>query len=98
MEINVSQCFVDFEGKELMEQEKPFTLKAAVVQALLTPFEDEKSLDGVKKFERGELASKIYNADGVVNLKAEEVTLAKELVAKLFSTFVVWQAWKMLDS
>jgi hypothetical protein len=100
MEINVEQVINDLDGNKILEEDgKVFTAKTAIIRSLLAPFEDEKNLDGKEKFERGELASVLYRAEGgKVNLKAEDVALIKKLVAKLYGTYVVWQVWKMLDS
>lgn len=98
MEINVNQPIIDFDGKELIEEGKPVTVGLVIFRSLLGAYQDEQNLSGEEKFTRGELAMRVKAAEDVMNLKAEDVVLVKKLVAKMFTTFVVWQMWKILDA
>ena len=71
------------------------TLGAASRHALCSTFNDEKELSGEDKFERGMLASRIKRNDGA--LSAEEITLVKRLLGKLYGPEVIISAWPLLD-
>jgi len=60
-------------------------------------FDDEKTLAGKDKAYRYHLSERIYGAKEPITLKAEKVTLIKELVGKAYLPLVVGQAWKLLD-
>lgn len=97
MEINVNQPIIDLDGKELVEEGKVITVGLVIFRSLLGSYPDEQSLSGEEKFTRGELAMKVKNAEDSLTLKAEDIVLIKKLVAKMFTTFIVWQMWKILD-
>lgn len=81
------------------------TLKHVCMDALLNPEvelgPDGKprpvDISGQKKFDRWALATKINNANGVINLKSEEITLLKNLIGKGFGPIVVGPAWDVLE-
>ena len=87
------------------EIEKPitedYTLKSICIDVLfspeMTPDGRPVQVDGIKKFERWELASKIYNANGIIELKSEEVTQLKDLIGKGYGPIIVGQAWEALE-
>jgi len=57
-----------------------------------------RELSGDKKVERYDLAMKIHKSpDGLVDLKSEQVTLLKELIAKAYGPLMVGQAYEILD-
>ena len=69
------------------------TLKLAIVNAVLSPVQNENGVEKVKKFD---LAQRIYKNDEV-NLTAEEISLIKERVGESFPPIVVGQVWKILE-
>lgn len=109
MNINVNTVLVDFasepltqpvkgpkdgDGNDTIIQEE-ITLKMVTVNALLA--EDPKNpLTGVKKIEMYDLAKKVYDADGEITLKSEEVTLLKERVLAGYATIIAGQVVKLL--
>ena len=98
MEIDTNQVFNSFENQPLKDNnDKILTLRDVIISSLIGVYPDEQSLSGEDKFERGELASKIYNNNNIINLKAEEIVLIKKLIAKMYGTFIVWSTYKILD-
>jgi hypothetical protein len=72
------------------------TLRDACVTALLGVYQDEPNLLGTEKLTRYELA-KVINSTDEPDLRVEELTLCKELIAKVYGPIVVGQAWPLLD-
>ena len=55
-------------------------------------------IDGNKKFDRFHLASKIYNANGIIELDSkEEITPLKDLIGSRYGPLIVGQAWDALE-
>lgn len=69
------------------------TLRMAIVNALLTPVQNEKGVDKVKKFN---LAQRIYG-DDEVELTIEETGLIKERIGEVYAPVIVGQVWNILE-
>lgn len=96
--IDFSQEITGVDGTKLMEaSDKPLTLRAASVLALIAQYEDEKHMDAREKFTRGLMATRIQRAKVPVELKVDEVATLKRLVGKAFGPAVVVAAWPLLD-
>ena len=86
-----------------MEEKKypPFTLRKACTNVLVMREVDAqgrpKEMTGKQKVERYELAKKIHNSTGLVDLQAEEIALLKELIGRIFPPITVGQAFEILD-
>ncbi len=72
------------------------TLGRAAAHALCMNFSDEQNVDGAEKFRRGKLAFEIRDAADR-DVPAEDLTLIKKLMAKLYSPMVIFRAYQMLD-
>lgn len=96
--IDFRQVLKDFDGVPVIEADNAVTLKAVVVRALISTFEDERHLKAEEKFERGDLASRIHRSEGPLALKVEEIATVKKLVGKAFGAAIVWAAWPLLDA
>lgn len=71
------------------------TLKVALINAVASP---EQNDTPAQKIEKGELARKIYLADGEIELTAEEVALCKKRVGEVYpSPIIVLQVTEMLE-
>lgn len=71
------------------------TLKMALINAVAAP---EQKDTPAQKIEKGELARKIYLAEGEVDLTAEEVALCKKRVGEVYpSPIIVLQVTEMLE-
>jgi hypothetical protein len=101
--ISLTQKFHDLAGVEVPNPNKTdeaLTLGNACVMALCGQYADETKIEGVEKFERWVLASKIMDAakDGqALQFESKIITKLKDLVAKAFPTLITGQAWLMLD-
>lgn len=98
MKINVNQNLKAMNGETLMDNDGKGNaveaiLKTAIVNALLSPVQQETGIDKVKKYE---LAKRIYESDEI-DLKAEEITLIKNRIGELFSPIIVGQVFEMLE-
>ena len=100
MYVNIDQSFKNVDGTNLVDVDtkEVVKLKPVIVNALLGMFKDEEQLSGGEKLERWQLAIKINNADGDIELSAEEISLIKLLIGKMFTTIIVGQAFEMLEN
>lgn len=73
------------------------TLGIVCARALAGAYRDDENLPGETKLKRGQLALKIFEATEPITLKSDEITLAKDLLAKLYSPLIIARAWPMLD-
>lgn len=102
MKYDVTQVLKGFDGRELKYtneegQRQDMTLRWSCCNALVSAYEDERSLTGVEKFNRHLLACKIHEQDEV-DLTPEEVVLIKKLVAKGYNAAVVGPIWSALGA
>ncbi len=76
---------------------KDLTLGNAAIYALNTSFQDEQSLTGNDKFNRGRLAYDIYKTPQL-DLKSEDITLIKNVIGKMYTPMIVYQTYNLLDN
>lgn len=69
------------------------TLRRTLVNAVLTPIQNESGIEKVKKYE---LAKRIYTNDEV-ELTDEEIKLLKNRVGESFGPIVVGQVFEILE-
>jgi hypothetical protein len=75
----------------------PLTLGIIAITALNTRFEDEKNLSGMDQVKRGALAFAIHKTPQL-DIDSTQNDLIRRLAAKLgYKSFIVFQAWKLLD-
>jgi hypothetical protein len=72
------------------------TLGDVALVALLAMIDEDKNLDPRKKFERDQLARKVFRAKNAA-LSAEEIALIKERIGKVLGPAQVGAAWPLLD-
>lgn len=80
-------------------------LKHVCIDALLNPETEigpdlkprAVEIDGNKKFDRWDLASKIHSSNGILDISSDEKAQLKTLVGKRYGPLVVGQAWKALE-
>lgn len=98
--INFALPLVGMDAKPIINGESktadPMTLSDVSVAALETVLDEDRSASGAVKFERDELARKVYKATAVV-LTAEQIATIKERIGKVCPTIIVGAAWRMLD-
>jgi hypothetical protein len=98
VKIDFAQPIKGLDGVALKgEDGKELTLAATCTNAVLANFQDEANLSGDDKVKRYDLALAIHASTEPLDLKVEDVALAKKLVAKLFGPLVVGQAWRLLE-
>lgn len=88
-------------GEMVEKKYPPFTLRKACTNVLVMRQADErgreKQLTGKEKVERYELAKKIHNSTGLVDLEAEEIALLKKLIGEIYPPITVGQSFEILD-
>lgn len=95
MKRNFSEVIKDLDGTSIVENGKEVTFAQIARSALMSMFEDEKSLGGEEKAKRFALAMKIEPK--MIELTAEEVSLLKTLIGKAFGVIVVGQSYLFLE-
>ena len=98
--IDVTQVICEFDGEPLAVgeegKEQILTLRLVCTRSLTAILRQDEGVGGEEKLRRGMLAERIYVNDEV-ELKAEEISLVKELVGRLYGPLVVMRVWRMLD-
>lgn len=114
MEIRMDRTMLDMNDKEILEQiptgEKNLmgqdimkdgpvvTLKTVAINALVAIFQDEANISGEEKVKRWELAIRIKKGPDSMEMTAEEVSLVKKLIAKMYGPLISGQAWAYLET
>lgn len=104
MKIDFGQELKTIEGSTLMRNRQegdkivqlPATLKWAAVEALLAAGAVDK-LSGEEKGKRYDLALKVQESNGPLDLGVEDVSLIKKLCDEHFAPLIVGQTRKLLD-
>jgi hypothetical protein len=98
MKINVLVKLKDIDGTDIIPtaNAKPMTLKDVIFNSILSPSQDD---DEKKKYEKYEIFKKVKEAgkDGLVELKAEEITTIKKSIGKVQPPLVLGQAFDLLE-
>lgn len=101
MKRNLNVVLKTLDGEPLKEDHngtaRDVLLSRLAVNALLVNYHDEQSLSGEEKVKRFKLAQQINDADGDVEVTAEQVSLLKSLIAKGYTPLVVGQAYEILE-
>jgi len=97
MKVLLTKKFVDLDGAEIKnEKDEAFTLRDALISALMATYEGEKDLPGKDKLERYNLAIRIKR-DEEINLSSEEIVLLKRLVGMAYGVLIVGQVYEELE-
>ncbi len=97
MKRDFQQPIVNLEGKPLKDEDgKPVTLCSVALNALLASIPND-IVTGEAKAKRYALALKINDHPGDVNVTAEELTLLKEQIGKIYAPLVVGRAYDLLE-
>ncbi len=104
MKIDFNQELKTIEGDVLQRTrrkdnaitEEPATLRWAAVEALLTT-DSKVSLPGEEKAKRYELALKIQESNGSIDLGVDDVSFIKKICDAHFAPLVMGQTRKMLE-
>jgi hypothetical protein len=97
MKVLLTKKIVDLDGAEIKgEKGEAFTLRDALISALMASYEGEKDLPGKDKLERYSLAVRVKR-DEEINLSSEEIVLLKRLVGMAYGVLVVGQVYEELE-
>lgn len=98
--IDFTQALSGIDGKPLQDGDAKnphsITLSEIAIQALETPLDSDKDMQGSAKFKLDQLARKVYRNPDVV-LTVEDTALLKERIGKAYGPLVVGAAWRLLD-
>ena len=98
--IDFTQVLTGLDSRPILNTDaKPpaaFTLGDVAVNALENQIDEDRNLAGSVKFDRDQLARKIYHAKAAI-LTAEEIALIKERIGKLYGPLIVGAAWPLID-
>lgn len=83
-------------GPMTRNSDRPMTLGFACFRAL--EYGGDDRLAGEKKAERFAICARIYNADGPVEMRAEEISMIKKLIGEVWPMQVVGAAFPLLDA
>ena len=97
MLVNLDIPLVNMDGQVMKDNDGQgnaidATVKLAIVNAVLSPVQNENGVDKVKKYE---LAKKVYASDEV-DLNEDEIKLIKDRVGEMFPPIVVGQIYELL--
>jgi len=96
MKLDVTHTIKALDGSPIKDdQDRDLTLKAVLVNALLT--QGDEKLSGEEKYKRYTLSKKIYECGGEVDLAVEEVAQLKRLVGDLYPPIIVGQVFDILE-
>jgi len=97
MLLNVTEKLKTFSGEVIKDnvngEAVDADLRTALVNAILSPVQNETGMDKVKKYE---LAKRIHSKDEV-ELSKDDIELIKERVGELYVPLVVGQIFDKLD-
>jgi hypothetical protein len=96
MKINVTQTLTDLNGEDIMTEKGDLTLRSVLVNSLMGNYKEE-NISGEEKLNRFILAEKIQKNDEI-ELKSEEISKIKKLIAKAFTTLIVGKTYKILEN
>ena len=101
MKIEFAQVLLSMDGEAMQEQRegKPgrdLTLGRACINALLTDIPNERQT-GTQKFDRFKLAMRLGNEEDPIEITAEDITMIKAQVGKVYFTYTVGLVWSVLE-
>ena len=86
--IDFTKSLLDFDGKEVIDNNAPMTFKGIVSRILAMCKADDKVM------ERWELAQRIYKSEGEMEITPSQILLVKNAETEMF-TFSVYEQTKM---
>lgn len=98
MKIDFSQCIRSLEGTPLLSDDgKDLLMSTVAVASLLSSHPDDAKVSGEEKYQRYDLARRIYKA-AQVDLTVEEVAKIKQLIARQFTPAVIGSAYDLIEN
>ncbi len=96
MKVDFSSIILDMEKNPVKEGDKDVTLGMVACQALLATYPNETDISGDEKVRRFRLAE-VAVAGGAQDVKIEDVTMLKKLIALAYAPLVVGRAYDIID-
>jgi hypothetical protein len=99
MKINVDQQIKNLEGELFKESDgtTDLTLKKVLVRALVLQHPSDDKQTGDEKFALYQLASKITNTEGEIDVKPEDIIILKKRVGIMYATAMVGPVYEILN-
>lgn len=99
MKIDVDQKIKNLDGEFFKEADgkDDITLKKVIVRALVLQHPSDDKQTGDEKFDLYQLASKITNAEGELDLKPEDIISIKKRVGLMYATAMVGPVFEILN-
>lgn len=99
MKIDVDQKIKNLDGEFFKEADgkDDITLKKVIVRALVLQHPSDDKQTGDEKFALYQLASKITNAEGELDLKPEDIISIKKRVGLMYATAMVGPVFEILN-
>lgn len=94
MKRNMDQPLTTLDNKPYEDKS---TLKNVVFAAVTQPMEEDRAQSVEEKLKCYSIAQRVF-AGGEVELTAEEITLIKARIGRLFPVLIVGQAFRMLET
>jgi len=96
MKLRLEEKILDMDDVPIKDiKEKEMILQDVLVNALMTPMEDDKSLSGDQKMALFVLAMEIKK--GKEDVSVEDVSLIKKRIGKLYSQLIVGRAFALIE-
>ena len=90
--IDFSKSLIDFDGKEVIDNNAPMTFKSIVSRLLAMCKSDDKVM------ERWELAQKIYKSEGEMEITPSQIVLIQNAIKESnLTTLVAGQIYHLLN-
>ena|SRR6185436_12502090 len=95
MRINTTQVLKNYEGKEILEDDKPITLRDVFSIGLNSQLPDEK-MTADQKAKIFQITTKLYT-NNEVDLTVDQLALIKEQVGKVYNPLVYGRVCEIID-
>lgn len=90
--INFTKALIDFDGREIIDNDVPMTFKSIISRLLAMCKADDKVM------ERWELAQRIYNSSGEIDITPSQIMLIQNaLKESSLTTLVGGQIYHLLN-
>jgi hypothetical protein len=97
MKIKINETLLGVDGVQPLqgEQGRNLTLKDICISSVLTPMQDDTQ---EQKFKKWEIFKRLRDADAIVELSAEEISIIKKAMGKLSPPLVMGQCFELLET
>jgi len=97
MKIDTTVALTDLKGEQIKNNKGEVLFSQTVMVDSLLATHQGETPTGKEKFERYELAKKISDAKGTVEISAEEATKLKDMIAKSWAPIVVGRMYELIE-